>query len=145
MKKFFLILILIGVQACQKIDYSVSPIEESNLSYPNAFINWHDLFNQDSKTYFVYVFAYDCYYCNETKTKIISFYNSCSYPVLFCEYLKQIPIQQNTQLTIGKATVEEVFIKGTPTLILINKGEVVINAAGKGEVCEIIDLYSKNQ
>ena len=116
-------------------------IEESFSEYPNNFINWDEILSQQSKIYFVYVFSYDCYYCRQIKNRIISFSNSSEYSVYFVEYSKQIPIKNNLSITIGAKDIDNVFIKGTPSLLLIDDATVAINVGGKNEVCEILQLY----
>ena len=49
------------------------------------------------------------------------------------------------EITVNKDKVEEVFIKGTPTLILIKDKSIAFNVAGKSEVSEMIDLHLKNK
>ena len=117
----------------------------SDLEYPNDFILWENLFDKGLEKYYVYVFDYDCYYCNQTKNKIICFYEHSSYPVYFCEYSKNIPIGQNIDKTIDSIDVKDVFIKGTPSLLFISNGKVAFNVAGKAEVSEMIDLQLKNE
>lgn len=116
---------------------------ETEINYPDNFIRWEDILIQKNNMYFVYVFSYDCYFCKQTKTKVINFYNNGELDVFFVEYTKQIPINNDTSKTIGVSSIKNIFIRGTPSLILINNGNVAINVGGKSEVEEIIDLYLK--
>jgi thioredoxin-related protein len=128
---------------------TVNPVvaedNSSDVDYPENFILWENLFDKEDERYFVYVFAYDCYYCNETKRKVVCFYNYSEYPVYFCEYVKQIPIGHNVDKTLGANEVKDVFIRGTPSLLFINNGQIGFNVAGKAEVNEMIDLQLKNE
>ena len=143
-KHYLSLLILLG--SCAENASIQEPLEEITIEYPSSsLIKWSNLFDQDSPDYFIYVFAYDCYYCNELKSKVISFSDSSRFPVYFCEYEKSIPIGHNIEITINKDKVEEVFIKGTPTLILIKDKSIAFNVAGKSEVSEMIDLHLKNE
>ena len=143
-KHYLSFLILLG--SCTENASIQEPLEEITIEYPSSsLIKWSNLFYQDFSCYFIYVFSYDCYYCNELKSKVISFSDSSRFPVYFCEYEKSIPIGHNVESTINKDNVEEVFIKGTPTLILVKDKSIVFNAAGKAEVSEMIDLHLKNE
>ena len=64
-------------------------------------------------------------------------------PFYFVQYTDEIPIGTNVEITIGVTSVEECFIKGTPTLILIENGAVSFNIAGTEIILETIDLYKK--
>lgn len=148
MRRILLFTLLLGLVSCsdsaELIDYSNKEIlEEVTIEYPNSFIEWNTLLSQMDQNYFVYVFSYDCYYCKETKRRIICFHDNSPYPLYFVEYTKEIPIGHNTLNTIGKSDLVDVFIRGTPTLMLISEGAVSINVAGKEEVNEMIDLYLK--
>jgi len=129
----------------EAIDYSTDEnLYEYELEYPKSFILWDQLLSQNNDEYFAYVFSYDCFYCKEVKSEIISFYDLGIYPIYFIEYNNKVPIEHNTLLTIGEKDINNVFIRGTPSLLFIKKGEIFLNAAGKKEVLETIDLI-KNQ
>lgn len=115
--------------------------EESALDYPKDLIKWADLFKIDKEEYFVYVFSYDCFHCKEIKDKVMTFSSNCEIEVLFLEYSNVIPIRSNVSKTIGVSDLNEVYIKGTPTLILIKNGVIMLNVGGKAEVLSIISLY----
>ena len=145
MKKIYFPLFLTLFSCCSSgnIDYQV--IEEAKIEYPDAFIQWQTLLAQECSSYYVYVFAYDCYYCNESKRKVICFYEHSEIPVYFCEYTKEIPIGHNTMKTIGSNNLEDIFIRGTPSLLYITDGCISFNVSGKQEVFEMIDLQLKNE
>ncbi|MCQ2087381.1 MAG: thioredoxin family protein [Bacilli bacterium] len=148
MRKIFKILLLMAlISGCEaeNTDYSSEEVLETLTSdYPDEFIEWKDLFNQKEESYFIYVFSYDCFYCKQTKMQILEFYEKSNYQLYFVEYTKEVPIGHNITNTLGKKEIKDVFIKGTPSLILINDGVIKINVAGKSEVCQMIDLYLKN-
>ena len=145
MSKKLLISFLILLCGCSEN----SPIDEKTdyvtIDYPESFIKWNDLLSFDHENYFIYVFSYDCYYCNQLKRKVVCFYEFSRFPVYFCEYSKNIPIGHDIENTVGADKIENVFIQGTPTLILINKKTVAFNVAGKAEVSEMINLQLKNE
>ena len=58
---------------------------------------------------------------------------------------KDIPIAHDIENTFGKKEIDDVFIKGTPTLILVSDKSIAFNVAGKEAVSEMIDLHLKNE
>lgn len=149
MRAKFIILFLLLTTSCdfrkQEQDYSTNEkLDEVCVDYPDNFILWNDLFNQNTEKYFVYVFSYDCYYCKEIKNDIVSFCNVSIAPVFLVEYTKSVTVDYKTDKTIGAKTIDNVFIRGTPTMIFIKDGEIKTNVAGKRNVLDFIDL-NKNQ
>ena len=143
-KKVFFPLFFLLI-SCKETAIETEIVEEITIDYPQSFIHWGDLFAQESDNYFVYVFSYDCYYCKQIKNKVICFHEVSKFPVYFCEYNKIIPLGRDIESTIGSNEIENVFIKGTPTLILISNETIAFNVAGKEAVIEMIDLYLKNE
>ena len=82
-------------------------------------------------------------HCLSIKDQIEEFADTSIIPFYFVQYTDEIPIGTNVEITIGVTSVEECFIKGTPTLILIENGAVSFNIAGTEIILETIDLYKK--
>ena len=143
-KKLFLSFLIL-LCSCSKNSPIDETVDYETINYPESFIEWNDLLTLDYENYFVYVFSYDCYYCNQLKRKVVCFYEYSRFPVYFCEYSKSIPIGHNIESTVGAIDIENVFIQGTPTLILISEKSIAFNVAGKGEVSEMINLHLKNE
>lgn len=116
-------------------------IKDNSLDYPLEKVSWKDVLNMEDKRYFAYVFSYDCYYCKEIKDDVLKFANSSVLKVYFIEYSKEITLGQYTENTIGKNTIEDIFIKGTPTLLLIENKRISLNVAGKTNVLETISRF----
>ena len=117
-------------------------IEETNLEYPHQIIEWDELFSIREEKYYVYVYSLDCYYCKEIKQDVLEFYQTSENSIFFIEYSESIPIKNDIEKTIGERDICNLFIKGTPTLIEINKGSVNFNVAGKSKVIKMIDLIN---
>ena len=146
MRHKLLLLCLVFLSSCQNNSPYIEIEEDYNsIDYPPSFIEWNDLFNKDSDDYYIYVFSYDCYYCNQLKRKMICFYDQSRFPVYFCEYKKDSPINHNTEITVGESDINNVFIRGTPTLIYVKEKKIAFNVAGKAEVSEMINLHLKNE
>ena len=106
-------------------------------------MTWIELFAHIEEQYFVYVYSNTCMHCLSIKEDIEKFASESTIPFYFIEYTDEIPIASNVEMTIGSTSVEECFIKGTPTLILIENGAVSFNIAGTDIILETIDLYKK--
>lgn len=132
---------LLGCQPSSYSLYSNLPVD----SLPNEsiipFLLWDDLFSIQG-TYFVYVFSYTCLYCNMIHDDMINFaYNACN-PVYFVEFNEDIPVGKDVEKTIGLESIENLFIKGTPTLIMVEENKIKLNIGGVNNILETIVLYS---
>lgn len=120
-----------------------SPYTLSSVQRPFLSMTWIDLFAHTEELYLVYVYSDTCMHCLSIKDQIEEFADTSIIPFYFVQYTDEIPIGTNVEITIGVTSVEECFIKGTPTLILIENGAVSFNIAGTEIILETIDLYKK--
>lgn len=105
-------------------------------------ITWRDLFLQSNSEYFVYIYSLSCLHCQNIKEEVISFVISEKYPTYLIEYTKDIPISNNVEDCIGSSSYVEVTIKGTPSLLQIKNGYLILNVAGSKEILSVLDYYS---
>lgn len=105
-------------------------------------IEWKDLFSQSKLGYFVYIYQKHCFYCNELKDEIIPFSLAETYPTYFIEYSKEIPIGEDIESTLNKRSIDEVFIKGVPTLLGIYNGKIDFNIAGLVEISDKLNSFT---
>ena len=105
-------------------------------------ITWRDLFLQSNSEYFVYIYSLSCLHCQNIKEEVINFVISEKYPTYLIEYTKDIPISNNVEDCIGSSSYVEVTIKGTPSLLQIKNGYLILNAAGSKEILSVLDYYS---
>lgn len=105
-------------------------------------ITWRDLFSQSNSEYFVYIYSLSCLHCQNIKEEVISFVISEKYPTYLIEYTKDIPISNNVEDCIGSSSYVEVTIKGTPSLLQIKNGYLILNVAGSKEISSVLDYYS---
>ena len=105
-------------------------------------ITWRDLFSQSNSEYFVYIYSLSCLHCQNIKEEVISFVISEKYPTYLIEYTKDIPISNNVEDCIGSSSYVEVTIKGTPSLLQIKNGYLILNVAGSKEILSVLDYYS---
>jgi len=115
---------------------TIDQINESD--YPiEKLIIWADALTKEGE-YFAYIFSRKCFYCNQIKEAVITFSELCQIGFYFIEFTDGIPIANETDLTIGKKEISEIFIKGVPSLMKVKNGEVVANYAGAKEILDII-------
>ncbi|MBR2507108.1 MAG: hypothetical protein IKB70_09495 [Bacilli bacterium] len=105
-------------------------------------ITWKDLFSQSNSEYFVYIYSLSCLHCQNIKEEIISFVISEKYPTYLIECTKDIPISNNIEDCIGSSSYVDVVIKGTPSLLQIKNGYLILNIAGSKEILSVLDYYS---
>ena len=105
-------------------------------------ITWRDLFSQSNSEYFVYIYSLSCLHCQNIKEEVICFVISEKYPTYLIEYTKDIPISNNVEDCIGSSSYVEVTIKGTPSLLQIKNGYLILNVAGSKEILSVLDYYS---
>lgn len=105
-------------------------------------ITWKDLFSLSNSEYFVYIYSLSCLHCQNIKEEVISFVISEKYPTYLIEYTKDIPISNNVEDCIGSSSYVDVTIKGTPSLLQIKNGYLILNVAGSKEILSVLDYYS---
>ena len=142
-KKVFLPLLAFILLACNPPKPIISYFEEPESSYfIESLLTWEELFSIP-ESYFIYIYSETCYHCQMIKDDVLDFANNSVFPVYFVEFNENIPIGNEIENTIGATTVEECFIKGTPTLFLIENNKLTMNIAGTGEILKTIDLYRR--
>ena len=106
-------------------------------------LTWNELFSIQDENYFAYIFSKTCFHCLSIEKDICDFANNSVFPLYFIEFNSEIPIGNNIEETIGLNSIEGVFIKGTPTLILISERAIQFNIAGAENILQTISLYRK--
>ena len=142
-KKVFLLMLVPTILACNPLNQNFSYHSNDVVSFVKSMLlTWEELFSI-LENHFIYVYSETCYHCNSIKKQITDFANNSVYPLYFVEFNENIPIGNDIESTIHATTVEGVFIKGTPTLILIENNEITFNIAGTEKILETIDLYHR--
>ena len=114
----------------------------SNLSYDYGDvemfkIEWKSVLKQNKEHYFAYVYSERCGHCKEIKQDVIKTALEKE-NIYFVEFSNEIPVLEDTLITIGKTNVDEIGIKGTPTLLEINKAILINNIAGSKAILETL-------
>ncbi|MCR5184602.1 MAG: hypothetical protein K6C32_00760 [Bacilli bacterium] len=104
-------------------------------------ISWDDLLTQEKETYFVYVYSEYCSHCNHIKQGVLKFIFNHQDMSYLIQYSSSIPIDNDLEKTIGKDDINDIFIKGTPTLLSIDKSTLIMNITGESTIAQYIENY----
>lgn len=122
---------------------SCSPAQSEQMS-KNAFteyeintyqhLDWPDILKQREANYLVVFYSETCTYCQEIMDDVYCFIQDeiiKTYLVNTKKTSVKIPIANDIENTLEKSNMDEVFIKGTPSIIEVKQGMVKTNIAGK--------------
>ena len=138
---------------------SCSPAESEQKS-KNAFseynvptsqkIEWSNCLSQNEDHYLVFFYSETCSHCHEIMGDVLAFNEAKILPMFFLDTKAsdiKIPISNNTDLTIGANSVDDLFIAGTPTIIEVENWIVKDNIAGSDNCLTFLNeqrLLNKN-
>ena len=121
---------------------SCSPAKSEQMS-KNAFsginieeydsLDWPALLKQKEDDYLVFFYSDTCAHCHEIIEDVQAFIEDEIVKTYLLNTKKTsvpVPINYDIEKTIGASNVDDVFIKGTPSLIEVEKGIVTANEAG---------------
>ena len=122
---------------------SCSPAQSEQMS-KNAFseyeiksyqhLDWPDILKQKEANYLIFFYSDTCTHCQEIIEDVYYFIRDDiikTFLINTKETSVKVPVANDTENTIGKSDVEDIFIKGTPSIIEINQATVINNIAGK--------------
>lgn len=101
-------------------------------TYPH--IDWIDCFNQKDEDYLIFFYSNTCEQCHEIMEDVYRFVDDNVMTLYFVnikECSVTVPIKNNIEDTIGMKDIDDLFIKGTPSIIEIKEATVVANIPGK--------------
>lgn len=145
-KIWFLIFQTFLIPGCQNevLTFSVNSNKSPESLIEKSISSWNELFAHTDEAYLNYIYSDTCLHCLSIKDEMEEFANNSVIPIYFILFNDEIPIGNDLEKTIGVTTIDQCFIKGTPTLILIENGAVSFNIAGATNILETIDLYKKS-
>ena len=117
-------------------------IQVSSTSYDydivkDKMITWNDLLSQELERYDVYIYSTTCLHCLEIKQEIIE----CSLnrdDFFFIEYNKSIPVSDDVSETVGEDDLDKITILGTPALLIVENGILVVNVSGPKAILQAL-------
>jgi predicted bacteriocin transport accessory protein len=135
-KKLILTLLIIKLltSCANETTYSYSDIEHLEIA-------WNNIFFIAKPDYLIFIYSESCSHCQELTNEIIPFSLAGKYPTYYVKFTNEIPISSDVSDTYFKTKVEEIKILGTPSLLRITDGILVLNIAGTND----IKNFLKNQ
>lgn len=103
----------------------------------DRMIDWYSSLSQKDNKYYVYCYSNICKYCDEIKNEVIDISLKHKKNIYFCN--SNIRIEElDPSATIGMSNIEDLYIRGFPSLIEVNNAIVMNNTVGKSKVIEIL-------
>ena len=144
MRNFFKLALLttasIGLSSCVfnreeqiKKDYDYEDVSKLQIDWKNAF-------SLTKTQYFLYFYSKTCGHCEQIKNSIIEYALSSIDDFYFVEYVEEIPLTTNIELTIGAESWDDFAIRGTPSLAKIENKKVVCNLCGTNDILSFLNL-----
>ncbi|NMV82426.1 MAG: hypothetical protein GX816_02610 [Erysipelotrichia bacterium] len=101
-------------------------------------IKWHDIFEMTPHHYYVYFYSPYCGHCQSIKDLVINYSMFGNVTMFFVEANREVTVAEDTYLTIGATSIEQLWILGYPSLIEIESGLLIANIAGANAIKEIL-------
>ena len=119
MKKLFLCLLPLALLGCQKVTTSSEMLSLDYSDFEDNHIEWSEIFNFPTDSYYVYIYSPTCGHCKDIKEYVLQFAYLNKDGFYFVTYSSEITVITNVESIIGKDDYQDVGIVGTPTLFLI--------------------------
>ena len=144
MRNFFKTLLLfitsISLSSCIQSREERINIEHDYDDISELKIDWKDAFLQAKTQYFLYFYSKYCGHCELIKNQIIGYVLDSNETFYFIEYIDEIPLTSNTELTIGAESWDQFAIRGTPSLAKIENKKAVCNLCGTNDILSFLNL-----
>ena len=134
MKQFILLSVLLltscGVTGSESQEEDEKKIDYDDLELPK--IAWSDIFLKEDDKYLVYFYSEECGYCNSIKEEILDYYEMTTRKMYFIDVIEDgnVVINHSFDSVIGVNDVNNLFIRGTPSLLEIENHAVLNYYAG---------------
>lgn len=102
-------------------------------------MEWADLFQKEPTHYYALVFSPGCQHCQAIEVQVVSYaLANKETPLYFVEATPDIPKGDAIEDTIGASSIDQVFIRGWPTLLEIQNRTLINQFIGEQAVLKII-------
>lgn len=130
MKRVLLFLSLVLFECNGNVNLDYKDIDN------NKFIRWKEIFNHTESGYF-YIFSYTCPNCEEIKSEVLQFLiNQDNYFLIPKD--DDMRFSSNEKSSLGASSIENLAIRGFPTLIHLESYIVDDIITGKTKILEHI-------
>lgn len=127
--------------------FSTSCQEKTTLTYdyqdfPSHFLTWERVFEQLEPHYWIYVYSESCFYCQSAKQIVLSYLAKNLQPFYLISYSQEVSVHPNVELTIGATEINNLWISGIPSIIVISQHVVCENIVGLEKVTNYVASQS---
>ena len=105
-------------------------------------IFWNDIFKQPFDLYYVYLYSPTCAHCNSIKNEMIEYVLGDNQHLFFISSSAEHNISDNVNPNQHIDSLENLYIKGYPTLLKLTEKVVTKNIAGVKEIKQELSLYN---
>ena len=112
----------------------------------NLHIEWKDLFNQEEDKYYAYVYSVTCTPCSMLRSEMIEFSQKNYVSFYFIYPSEDIPFVDDESLaksSLGKSSLDDVYIYNTPTLIEITNKVITDYSNDYYEIKSFVESFSE--
>lgn len=135
-----LLLVVVLLCGCSKLETSSSNQYSFN-QIELLEINWSEILSGPEISYFVFIYKIDCPYSQSVENQIVRFALTNVEKIYFIEGSNGIPLGSQVYKTIGLDKVEDLYILGFPTLVLICKATLALNLTGAAKIDSFVRTY----
>ena len=122
--------------ASSSFSNSLDVTSEREFTYVDVIdmtISWNDIFSIERDNYYVYFYSRTCLHCNELKQFVIEMALNRD-DIYFVEACSDIKYIKENETNLGVSSIDEFGIRGYPSLIKIEAGEVTKNLVGSAQI-----------
>lgn len=107
-------------------------------------IYWSNIFTRKDDSYLVYIYSLTCSHCNAIKNDVIEFALTVNIPMYFITSSPEILIDQQLATKQNVNSLENLAIRGYPTLLYLVDHVVMINIAGEKGILDTLDTFKSH-
>ena len=110
----------------------------------NKHIYWSNIFTRSEDTYLVYIYSTTCSHCNAIKNDVIEYSLESTVPMYFIVSSPEILIDQKIALNQNVTSLDDLAIRGYPSLLYLVDHTVMINIAGERGILDTLETLSNH-
>ena len=134
LKSFLCLLLPPLLFSCAKNESNNLNTSEKEVIPVSLQIKWTDSLNQEEDDYLVFFHSDTCSHCQEIMGDVIAFSKEEIKKLYFSNIVSdgiKMSVQKDQEPAVDVDSIEEFYIRGTPTIIEVKSGIVISNIPGK--------------
>lgn len=125
--------LLIGGCSKERLNYS---------AFNDIHILWDEIFEMESYQYYVYLYSTSCVHCQSIEGIILPFARKNKDAFYLLKETGSFVYKEEIEKTIGANTIENFYVQGVPTLVLITDHKIMVHLLGKTQIIGYIKNHS---